>query len=129
LIQIENKKLNKTVYKAYLKQTMRKLPAPLLMLVLLVGAPVLVHAQESNSRQYGTLEGQNENRYYESNAEGDPNTFRAALKADSTARHQLKKVTVDNHKQASKKTEDDAIPFNFLYYIIQRFKTSDLIED
>jgi hypothetical protein len=129
LSEIENKKLNKTVYKAYLKRTMRKLPAPLLLLVLLVGAPVLVHAQESNSRQYGTLEGQNENRYYESNAEGDPNTFRATLKADSTARHQLKKVTVDNQKQASKKTEDDAIPFNFLYYIIQRFKTSDLIED
>ncbi len=103
---------------------------PLLMLVLLVGAPVLVHAQESNSRQYGTLEGQNENRYYESNAEGDPNTFRAALKADSAAmRLQMKKITTDNQKQASKKTEDDAIPFNFLYYIIQRFKTSDIIED
>jgi hypothetical protein len=100
------------------------------MLVLLVGAPVLVNAQESNSRQYGTLEVQNENRYYESNAEGDPNTFRAALKADSTAtRLQIKKITADNQKQASKKTDDDAIPFNFLYYIIQRFKTSDIIED
>lgn len=100
------------------------------MLVLLVGAPVLVNAQESNSKQYGTLEGQNENRYYESNAEGDPNTFRSVIKSDSASRSlQIKKIVAENQKQASKKAEDDAIPFNFLYYIIQRFKTSDIIED
>jgi hypothetical protein len=107
---------------------MRTLLASLLTLVLLVGAQVLVYAQESNTRQYGTLEGQSENRYYESNAEGDPNTFKAALKSDSASiKPPLKKIAADSQK-ASKKPEDDAVPFNFLYYIIQRFKTSDIIE-
>lgn len=109
---------------------MRSLLAPMLMLALLFGAQTLVRAQESNSRQYGTLEGQNENRYYESNAEGDPNAHKTSAKADSLAlKAPLKKVAVDTQKQASKKGEDDAVPFNFLYYIIQRFKTSDIIED
>lgn len=108
---------------------MRKLLAPLLTLVLLVGAQILVYAQESNSRQYGTLEGQNENRYYESNAEGDPHAIRTTLKSDSASvKASLKKMNLDNQKQAGKKPEDEAVPFNFLYYIIQRFKTSDIIE-
>ena len=107
---------------------MRTLLASLLLLVLLFGAKGLVYAQESNSRQYGTLEGQSENRHYESNAEGDPNTFKAALKSDSTfVKAPLKKINTDGQK-AGKKPEDDAVPFNFLYYIIQRFKTSDIIE-
>lgn len=102
----------------------------MLLLALLIGAPVFVYAQESNPRQYGTLEGQNENRYYESNAEGDPNAFRAASKADSALfKNSIKKSGLEAPKQVTKKPEDDAVPFNFLYYIIQRFKTSDIIED
>ncbi len=101
----------------------------MLLLALLIGAPVFVYAQESNPRQYGTLEGQNENRYYESNAEGDPNAFRAASKADSAFfKNSIKKSAIESPK-ATKKAEEDAVPFNFLYYIIQRFKTSDIIED
>lgn len=124
----KNKKLNKTVYKAYLKRTMRTLPAFLLTLVLLFGAQALVYAQESSSRQYGTLEGQSENRYYESNAEGDPNALKSVNKADSASlRLPLKKLNTDAQK-TGKKPEDDTVPFNFLYYIIQRFKTSDIIE-
>lgn len=107
---------------------MRTLPAFLLTLVLLFGAQALVYAQESSSRQYGTLEGQSENRYYESNAEGDPNTLKSVLKSDSASmRLPLKKLNAEAQK-TGKKPEDDTVPFNFLYYIIQRFKTSDIIE-
>lgn len=106
---------------------MRTSIAPMLTLALLFGAH-FVSAQESNTRQYGTLEGQSENRYYESNAEGDPNAIKTALKSDSLAiKTPLKKITADSQK-AGKKPEDDTVPFNFLYYIIQRFKTSDIIE-
>jgi hypothetical protein len=34
-----------------------------------------------------------------------------------------------NEATAAKKNEDDALSFNFLYYIIQKFKISDLIEN
>jgi hypothetical protein len=34
-----------------------------------------------------------------------------------------------NDASAAKKNEDDALSFNFLYYIIQKFKISDLIEN
>ena len=33
------------------------------------------------------------------------------------------------HKTADSKEEDDALSFNFLYYIIQKFKISDLIDE
>jgi hypothetical protein len=34
----------------------------------------------------------------------------------------------DASKHPAAKTEDDALSFNFLYYIIQKFKISDIVE-
>lgn len=101
-----------------------------LTLTLLAGAPLLVAAQESGSKQYGTLEGQNENRYYETNAEGDPANLKIASRQDSlSSKQSLRKPLTDSQKQNAKKSPNDSEPFNFLYFIIQRFKTSDIIED
>lgn len=33
------------------------------------------------------------------------------------------------HKPSTAKEEDDALSFNFLYYIIQKFKISDLVDE
>ena len=41
--------------------------------------------------------------------------------------HATKSKAAD-HKPSTAKEEDDALSFNFLYYIIQRFKFSDLID-
>lgn len=92
---------------------------------------MLSFAQEANTRQYGTLEGQSDNRYYETNSESESLTSKpATAKQDSIGiRSAVKKTTPELIKQTAKKADEDAIPFNFLYYIIQRFKASDIIED
>jgi hypothetical protein len=37
--------------------------------------------------------------------------------------------SVDGSKNPAAKPEDDALSFNFLYYIIQKFKISDIVEE
>lgn len=93
--------------------------------------PQLVFAQESSSRQYGTLEGQNENHDTYLPSEGESNNSKTVLsKQDSLSnRMGIKKAINDPTKASAKKSAEDEAPFNFLYYIIQRFKTSDIIED
>lgn len=39
-----------------------------------------------------------------------------------------KPKTGDGSKNPAAKNEDDALSFNFLYYIIQKFKISDIVE-
>ncbi len=39
-----------------------------------------------------------------------------------------KSKSVEPSKMPAAKTEDDALSFNFLYYIIQKFKISDIVE-
>ncbi len=94
--------------------------------------PQLVFAQESNPRQYGTLEGQHENSDFEpASSEGEANSLKPVLtKQDSLfAKSAQKKANAELQKPVPKKASEDEAPFNFLYYIIQRFKTSDIIED
>jgi hypothetical protein len=51
-------------------------------------------------------------------------------KQDSVGARTVKKAATEIQKPSSKKAvSEDEAPFNFLYYIIQRFKTSDIIED
>lgn len=115
----------------YLNQAMKKLLAScLLTFALLAAMPQLVLAQESNPRQYGTLEGQQENQDFEATSEGEPlSTKPLVSKQDSIFSRNAVKKTTDPLKTAPKKNNEDEAPFNFLYYIIQRFKTSDIIED
>lgn len=109
---------------------MRKLPATILIATALSGLSAGAYAQESSPRQYGTLEGQSDSRYEESSVETEPATSKST-KPDSVASTKpvvVKKTTPETAKVA-KKSSDDEAPFNFLYYIIQRFKTTDIIED
>lgn len=46
----------------------------------------------------------------------------------TTSPKQKEKVLDNNQKSTSSKPEADALSFNFLYYIIQKFKTSDIID-
>jgi hypothetical protein len=46
----------------------------------------------------------------------------------STSSKGGKSKTGDASKNPGTKTEDDALSFNFLYYIIQKFKISDIVE-
>lgn len=39
-----------------------------------------------------------------------------------------KSKSVESTKNSATKPEDDALSFNFLYYIIQKFKISDIVE-
>ncbi len=39
-----------------------------------------------------------------------------------------KAKTADPSKSAASKNEEDALSFNFLYYIIQKFKISDIVD-
>lgn len=103
-----------------------------LTFALSAAVPQLVYAQESNSRQYGTLEGQNDNHDYESVTEGELNGSKNTLvKQDSAfSKSTFKRTSPEAQKASPKKSSgEDEAPFNFLYYIIQRFKTSDIIED
>jgi hypothetical protein len=39
------------------------------------------------------------------------------------------KIENQNKPSASEKTEEDPLSFNFLYFIIQKFKISDIVDD
>ena len=46
----------------------------------------------------------------------------------STTSPKQKEKVLDNQKSTSAKPEADALSFNFLYYIFQKFKTSDIVD-
>jgi hypothetical protein len=93
-----------------------------LAVLFFLAAPAL--AQESESHNRGTLEGNN----HEATTTEEPPA--KILKPDSASVIQPK-ILVVKPKQTDKTTEKktDESSFNFLYYIIQRFKSSDIIED
>ncbi|MFN9500199.1 MAG: hypothetical protein ACK57K_02655 [Chryseotalea sp.] len=80
-------------------------------------------AQEGDSHNRGTLEGQT------NETTADSEILIKVNKPDSIATL-VKPVAIKaktSDKTTEKKTDDSS--FNFLYYIIQRFKSSDIIED
>jgi hypothetical protein len=90
--------------------------------LFLLAAPAL--AQEGESHNRGTLEGSN---HEVTHTEESPAKI---VKPDSAAVIQPKILVFkpkQTEKTAEKKTDESS--FNFLYYIIQRFKSSDIIED
>ncbi len=60
-------------------------------------------------------------------AEGEPtpdkNTITVAIKPDSLIVRPVKPII-----KSTDKVEEDPLSFNFLYYIIEKFKLSDIIE-
>jgi hypothetical protein len=102
----------------------------LVTFALSVAMPTLVAAQESSSRQYGTLEGQHENQGDEVILDTEHTGLKPVVVKPDTLfnRAGTKKTASEQQKISPKKGEDEA-PFNFLYYIIQRFKASDIIEE
>lgn len=81
-------------------------------------------AQEGDSHNRGTLEG---NAHEVTNTE-EPT---AKISKPDSAASIVPKILQIKPKQTDKSTEKktDESSFNFLYYIIQRFKSSDIIED
>jgi hypothetical protein len=49
-------------------------------------------------------------------------------KEQATTATKTGKAKVGDPKNPGTKNEDDALSFNFLYYIIQKFKISDIVE-
>ena len=47
----------------------------------------------------------------------------------STVTPSAKAKSSEHNKSLTSKEEDDALSFNFLYYIIQKFKISDLVDE
>lgn len=102
----------------------------LLTLALSAAMPMLVFAQETSSRQYGTLEGHQDNRDDETVSDSEHTGLKPVMvKQDSLLNKTGSKKILSEQQKSSPKKGDDEAPFNFLYYIIQRFKTSDIIED
>ncbi|HNP93974.1 MAG TPA: hypothetical protein PKJ63_00050 [Cyclobacteriaceae bacterium] len=62
---------------------------------------------------------------YEQN-ENRPSRTIQSIQRDSIAMHASKNKS--NKKAAAEKKEDDALSFNFLYYIIQKYKISDIVD-
>lgn len=98
---------------------------------LLVGVCTTLFAQETTSQH----EFPSENTASRTEEEAEIDTEAATSKTTTTKAEteltkslQKPKPVVDNQKIA-KKVEDDVVSFNFLYYVIQRFKSSDIIED
>lgn len=61
---------------------------------------------------------------YEPN-ENRPTRTIQSMQRDSLAMNAAKKRT---EKTSTDKKEDDALSFNFLYYIIQKYKISDIVD-
>lgn len=53
----------------------------------------------------------------------------AVLKEAPASTLKSSKTKVDGVKPVAEKEEDDALSFNFLYYIIQKFKISDIVDN
>jgi hypothetical protein len=97
---------------------------------LLSGASSLVIAQESNSHEDSPLETQNDN-YEEPDTDTELHPSKPVpVKPDSAATKPLPKIKPASEAQKpTKKGDEDAVSFNFLYYVIQRFKLSDIVKD
>jgi hypothetical protein len=105
----------------------------MLTFALICGASSLLLAQDSNTSQYGngTLESQNDQQ-----EEADLDVAigfakPTGSKADSISfkLSSIKTKPAAEIQKSVKVADEDVLSFNFLYYIIQRFKSSDIIED
>ncbi|MCZ8354725.1 MAG: hypothetical protein O9340_08320 [Cyclobacteriaceae bacterium] len=98
----------------------------LIFSALLLCCASQLHAQEAEPHNRGTLEGQNSENSSNTDTEISPRIS----KPDSVAtvsKPVLVKPKVQSDKTSEKKSEEST--FNFLYFIIQKFKSSDIIED
>jgi len=75
--------------------------------------------QESNLREDKIL-------LYE--PEGERLQREQPVNTQASSPGKLKAKTSEPQKPTPAKTEEDALSFNFLYYIIQKFKTSDIVD-
>lgn len=98
-----------------------------LTFAFLAGFSGLAYSQES-SRPFGTLETHQDNQTNESELEDLAHS--KLVKSDSIASKQFfKKTAVESQKHSTKQSEESNEPFNFLYFIISRFKTSDIVDN
>jgi hypothetical protein len=106
---------------------MKKLYILAFFLLLTVAIPRALYAQETETQP---ITNSNEDQHQETalqDLETTPKIIHS--KQDSTATRALPKTKTTTEKIGDKKVEEESGPFNFLYYIIQRFKSSDIIEE
>ncbi len=117
-------------YTTSLNEPMKKLSATFVFaFALLCGVPSFVFAQESNSQEDSTTEAQND-RYQEQDADMELTPSKpTAAKPDSISAKPFPKKAATEAQKAAKKADEDVVSFNFLYYVIQRFKLSDIVKD
>jgi hypothetical protein len=106
--------------------------------VLILGTWVSISASAQSENEYTATELKELNQNQEVNSiedktlifEHDSKTVKAR---DSVHFHALplpvSKIKSSDQTKPSGSKEDDVLSFNFLYYIIQKFKISDLIDD
>jgi hypothetical protein len=107
----------------------------LLAAIVLCNAPAFfVSAQESSFPAMDVTEGDKEKNQYYPPAESEKSTYRQpsdSLTVKSSP--QAKSKTTEPQKSSEKATlksggEDSVLSFNFLYYFIQKFKMSDIVD-
>jgi hypothetical protein len=108
---------------------MKKLLTSVFFFLLMASLPWVAYAQETESQP--TTSNSSEDQQHEPTLqELEPTPSKVMhSKQDSASARPLLKIKAIPEKSADKKTEEEAGPFNFLYYIIQRFKSSDIIEE
>jgi hypothetical protein len=118
-------------FKKSLNEPMKKLFATFVFtFALICVASFGAFAQESNSHEDSPFENQNDS-YEQSDTDTELTPTKPILiKSDSIASKGLPKVKpLSETQKAAKKPDEDAVSFNFLYYVIQRFKLSDIVKD
>jgi hypothetical protein len=106
--------------------------------VLMLGTWVTISASAQSENEYPATELRELNQNQEVNLIEDKtlsfeHDSRTAKARDSVHFHALplpaSKIKSSDQTKPSGSKEDDVLSFNFLYYIIQKFKISDLIDD
>jgi hypothetical protein len=117
-----------------------------LLLFALIVAQVSVHAQEGPDNEQpifeekvyhespvGDMDSETDNKILipaaKSSSSRDSSAVRIAIPAQRTPNKSNQEASKENKPQPAQQSGDDSIlSFNFIYYIIQRFKLQDIIE-
>ena len=97
--------------------------------ILTVGLMFIIPSLYAQESSYPIEEGEKEKRYYNSSYDDE----RPPASADSTTvrANTNSARTTENQRSSEKpqgKKDDDVLSFNFLYYIIQKYKMSDIVD-
>lgn len=102
--------------------------------IVLINTPVfLATGQESSFPVMDAAESEKEKNQYYPSSESEKSTYRQPTDSVAIKPVQVKVKTSEAQKQSEKGApkgggEDSVLSFNFLYYFIQKFKMSDIVD-